>query len=82
VHSGKAATLAAFPWITSGTAKGTEIMEEKERQKLFGETLTDFVNAKNLNEAYFGLIENIQKALEFSPAFKEKIKAPLYDWQG
>jgi hypothetical protein len=52
---------------------------QKEKERLYGQTLADFVNAKNLNEAYFGLIENIQKVFGFSPSFKKKIKAPLYD---
>jgi hypothetical protein len=48
-------------------------ISEKERDRLYGQLIMDFINAKNPDEAFLTLASNIQGVFDFPPGFTEEI---------
>ena len=53
---------------------GNREREKKERDRLYGELVVDFINAKDPDEAFSNLFYGIQKAFNLSSAFSDKMK--------
>ena len=47
--------------------------EKKERDRLYGELIMDFINAKDPEKAFLTLPSSIQQVFDFSPDFTEEI---------
>jgi hypothetical protein len=55
-----------------------------KQERLLGQTILDFANAENTDEACFEHFENIQNIMKFSPNFQERAKKfyPFYAMPG
>ena len=56
--------------------------QDKEKKRLFGQLIVDFVNAKTSDEACLKLLENVNKALDFSPLFYNHSRQQIPLWEG
>ena len=48
------------------------MLDQKRRDRLYGQTIADFIHAKTTDEACLGLVKHIQELQGFSSSFSRK----------